>query len=143
MNHPLCLRMYMYCIDRPGVPESHDALVFQCLYDKCIQDLVSLVKIFSWKCLQILGSVICAVGPTSLKRRDQWLRETGRFSYVMAAETHGLLLHCPSLEFRRRLYKINFHAAGFLGISVIKTLTDHYLTSSYITPNIQLRSAAP
>ncbi len=23
----------MYCIDMPGVPESHDACVFHCLYD--------------------------------------------------------------------------------------------------------------
>ncbi len=28
---PLCLRMY--CIDRAGVPESHDAHAFYCLYD--------------------------------------------------------------------------------------------------------------
>ena len=30
----------MYRIDRPGVPESHDACPFHCLYDKCM-----LVKI--------------------------------------------------------------------------------------------------
>ncbi len=26
----------MYCIDRAGVPESHDAHAFYCLYDRCI-----------------------------------------------------------------------------------------------------------
>ncbi len=27
----------MYCIDRAGVPESHDAHAFHCLYDQCMK----------------------------------------------------------------------------------------------------------
>ncbi len=61
-------------------------------------------------------------------------------SYVTAVETPGLLLHCPSLQIRRRLYKILI-AARLLGNSVIKPLTDPYLTSGFITPNNQLKSA--
>ena len=34
----------MYCIDRAGVPKSHDAQAFRCLYDQCNVYLFHLGK---------------------------------------------------------------------------------------------------
>ncbi len=34
-QHPV-VALRMYCIDRAGVPESHDAHAFFCLYDQCV-----------------------------------------------------------------------------------------------------------
>ena len=37
----ICRPLRMYCIDRVGVPESHDGHAFYCLYDYCVLAKVS------------------------------------------------------------------------------------------------------